>query len=98
MFDNPITAGLVYAYAIVTWLVAIKSIIGVHWPWERCDCCGRRYSEHAPNHTLDQDINSSEVERTRSEGEQVNEPDTPLCRRCGNIAYENELCWNCMDG
>lgn len=27
-------------------LVAIKSILGWHWPWEKCSCCGKKWSEH----------------------------------------------------
>lgn len=25
--------------------VAFKTIIGIHWPWEKCQCCGKRWSE-----------------------------------------------------
>lgn len=34
---------------ILHWLiygVAIKAIIGFHWPWEKCDCCGKKYKNH----------------------------------------------------
>ena len=27
-------------------LVALKAIIGFHWPWERCECCGKKYRDH----------------------------------------------------
>lgn len=30
----------------VLYAVAIKSILGLHFPWERCQCCGKRYGEH----------------------------------------------------
>ena len=33
----------------VIWMMAacgVKAILGVHWPWERCSCCGKKYSEH----------------------------------------------------
>jgi ABC-type sulfate transport system permease subunit len=23
-----------------------KAVIGFHFPWEVCQCCGKRYSEH----------------------------------------------------
>jgi hypothetical protein len=31
---------------ICMFTVAMKAIIGVHWPWEKCDCCGKRMKEH----------------------------------------------------
>ena len=31
---------------IAIYAVAIKSISGLHWPWEKCPCCGKKYSEH----------------------------------------------------
>jgi len=31
---------------ILLGLIAIKSIIGFHFPWEKCDCCGKKYREH----------------------------------------------------
>jgi len=30
----------------VLYAVAIKSILGLHFPWERCKCCGKKYGEH----------------------------------------------------
>jgi len=30
----------------VVCLLALKTVIGFHFPWERCDCCGRRYRYH----------------------------------------------------
>jgi len=33
--------------AIVTLiLIASKSIIGYHFPWEKCECCGKKYRDH----------------------------------------------------
>lgn len=26
--------------------VAIKAMLGFHFPWERCDCCGKKYRDH----------------------------------------------------
>ena len=26
-------------------LVAIKAIIGFHFPWETCDCCGKKWKQ-----------------------------------------------------
>jgi len=26
-------------------LCGLKSIFGFHWPWEKCPCCGRKWSE-----------------------------------------------------
>lgn len=27
-------------------LLALKAMIGYHFPWETCPCCGKKYSEH----------------------------------------------------
>jgi hypothetical protein len=32
-------------YIIVTSLV-IKTVIGFRFPWERCNCCGKKIREH----------------------------------------------------
>jgi hypothetical protein len=24
----------------------MKAIIGLHWPWEKCPCCGGKFKEH----------------------------------------------------
>ncbi len=26
-------------------LLSVKTIMGIHWPWEKCDCCGKKWSE-----------------------------------------------------
>lgn len=26
-------------------IIFIKTIFGLHWPWERCDCCGKTWRE-----------------------------------------------------
>ena len=41
---------LQFLVTLVIYLVAVKAIIGFHFPWERCDCpnCGRRFDEHKP--------------------------------------------------
>lgn len=31
---------------ILMLFVAVKAITGYHWPWEVCQCCKKRYSEH----------------------------------------------------
>lgn len=31
---------------IIIYFVALKAIIGFHWPWEICECCNLHYSEH----------------------------------------------------
>lgn len=31
---------------ILLYSLAIKSILGVHFPWEKCQCCGKKWSEH----------------------------------------------------
>ena len=31
---------------IVLCLLACKTIFGFHFPWERCDCCGKKYKDH----------------------------------------------------
>ena len=33
---------------IIIYLVALKAIIGFHWPWEVCECCGQHYFKHKP--------------------------------------------------
>jgi len=25
---------------------ALKAITGIHFPWEKCSCCGKKYKEH----------------------------------------------------
>ena len=27
-------------------LCGLKSIIGWHFPWERCECCGKKWKNH----------------------------------------------------
>lgn len=29
-------------------VIGIKSIIGYHFPWERCECCGKQWKHHDP--------------------------------------------------
>jgi hypothetical protein len=43
---NPATIWLVRAYFIVTFLCGVKAVWGFHWPWEKCECCGRKWKEH----------------------------------------------------
>jgi len=26
--------------------VALKAMIGFHFPWEKCECCGRKWRDH----------------------------------------------------
>jgi hypothetical protein len=26
--------------------VAIKTVVGLHFPWEKCECCGKKWKEH----------------------------------------------------
>jgi hypothetical protein len=26
--------------------LALKAVIGWHWPWEKCHCCGKKYRDH----------------------------------------------------
>jgi len=33
---------LLWAVRICIYLIALKAIIGFHWPWEKCACCGRK--------------------------------------------------------
>ena len=30
-------------------LVGIKSVVGYHFPWERCGCCGQQWRHHDSN-------------------------------------------------
>lgn len=34
------------AAIIAVCMVASKAIIGYHFPWEKCDCCGKKYRDH----------------------------------------------------
>lgn len=27
-------------------LCGLKAILGAHFPWERCQCCGKRWGDH----------------------------------------------------
>jgi hypothetical protein len=27
-------------------ICGIKAVVGFHWPWERCACCGKKYRDH----------------------------------------------------
>ena len=27
--------------------VYLKTMIGFHFPWEKCECCGKKYRDHA---------------------------------------------------
>jgi len=27
-------------------LVGIKASLGIHFPWEKCECCGKRWGDH----------------------------------------------------
>lgn len=31
---------------ISMYLVALKALITGHWPWETCECCGKKWREH----------------------------------------------------
>ena len=31
---------------IVLMLCGLKAISGFHFPWEKCECCGKRYRDH----------------------------------------------------
>lgn len=37
---------LFYLMKITIGLIVIKAMIGFHFPWERCECCGKKYREH----------------------------------------------------
>ena len=26
--------------------VALKSMLGIRWPWEKCICCGKKVRDH----------------------------------------------------
>jgi len=26
--------------------IVVKTVIGFHFPWERCECCGKQWREH----------------------------------------------------
>ena len=31
---------------ILIGIVALKAIMGFHFPWEKCSCCGKKYRDH----------------------------------------------------
>ena len=31
---------------LLLWAIAVKAILGLHWPWERCGCCGKTWGGH----------------------------------------------------
>lgn len=31
---------------VIIYMIAIKSILGFHWPWEKCSCCGKKWKSH----------------------------------------------------
>ena len=35
-----------YALHVVIWLLALKTMIGYRFPWEKCRCCGKKIREH----------------------------------------------------
>lgn len=43
MTYTEITVIVLNAVIYISW---IKHLMGYHWPWEKCLCCGKRYSEH----------------------------------------------------
>jgi len=36
---------LLWVVRICIYLIALKAIIGIHWPWEKCVCCGRKWKD-----------------------------------------------------
>lgn len=43
---------------ILVLLVAFKAIMGFHFPWEKCSCCGKRLDKnHVPTSKFRNDIN-----------------------------------------
>lgn len=42
-------------------LVAAKAIIGFHFPWEKCSCCGKRLDK---NHVRQQDMTSKSLNKS----------------------------------
>ena len=40
---------LLVSFPIVLLILAgMKAVIGFHFPWETCACCGKKYKEHKP--------------------------------------------------
>jgi hypothetical protein len=39
-------------WQIVMILVVTKAIVGFHFPWETCQCCGKKYRDHQTKITL----------------------------------------------
>ena len=37
---------ITYAVHGVVWALALKTMIGFRFPWEKCICCGKKIREH----------------------------------------------------
>ena len=37
---------LTYLLGFLLWVTYMKAVLGYHFPWEKCPCCGKKYSEH----------------------------------------------------
>lgn len=37
---------LIWTVRVLICIVALKALIGFHFPWERCECCGKKYRDH----------------------------------------------------
>ena len=31
---------------VIIWVLAFKTILGFHFPWEQCQCCGKKWKHH----------------------------------------------------
>ena len=38
---------------ILVCAVALKAMLGIHWPWEKCECCGKKWKEHTIHYFKD---------------------------------------------
>jgi hypothetical protein len=35
-----------YFFFFSIWCLWFKTIMGFHFPWETCECCGKKYKDH----------------------------------------------------
>jgi hypothetical protein len=70
---------------IIIYIVAFKTIWGIHFPWERCDCCGKKYREHK-NCNKSNLITLNDIELMKRVAKECNDKDHDdrWCPTCSN--------------
>lgn len=46
VFGNALSDLIWNLARISMYLVALKALTIGHWPWEKCECCGKKYRDH----------------------------------------------------